>query len=887
MQKCFIFVFFLFSLYSYGQYTIKGVVTSKTGTPLPATSVICNQLNTNALVTYGYTDNNGKYLLTLKTQGTYILSFTSLGYEKSSDTITVAQKTTLLKNKVLEVKTSMLDAVIIKSSKPITIKKDTVIFNVKSFIQGNEKVIEDLLKNLPGVEVSSDGTIKAQGKEIEKLMVDGDDFFEKGYKVLSKTLPVTPIEKVELFQNFSNNPLLKGIEESNKVALNLVLKEDAKRLWFGSIKGGYGLEFSNRYDGTFNLANFGKKNKYYFLSNVNNIGNDVISYMQPLIKPVYDNTVTNTYKSTNNLITLSPAFPFNFRENRTLFNEAKLGSVNAIFNPNKKIKIKLISFLTGDSQQFFRNFFEAFSANEINFTNTEAYTLDNSNKTVFSKLDFLYQISPSQTFKTETRFKNSIENHSSRLLFNTTQSIEALDANQIYVDQKITYTNKIEAQKAVVLKGHYVKEEKPQEYSVNQFLFGDLFPNNTNANSIAQQGAINTDFIALEGHFFSRNTKDNLLEIKLGNNYKRDALKTELSLFENELLLGTPQDFQNNIKYTVNDLYLDTKYTLGIKKVRITGRLGAHQLFNNLQLTANPSIAQSPFFVNPTLNVLWAINPKNRFRVSYSYNTTNAEILEVYDNFALTGYRSLNKGTGNFNQLQKTGINFNYTLGNWADRFFNSMNASYIKDHDFFTSSAIVQQNFSQSQKIVIQDRESFNVNTTTDYYFKLVKSNIKLNLGYSRRLSKNVINNSAIRAITSSNYNYGFELRSAFRGVFNYHLGSSWTATKVEVINSNNITNNVAFLDTYFNINEAMNIELKAENYYFGNLDANERNYRFLDLAANYFLNENKFVITLSGKNLLNTENYKINTISDTGTATLEYRLLPRYLLLELEYRF
>jgi hypothetical protein len=123
---------------------------------------------------------------------------------------------------------------------PITpIKKDTITFNAKAFAQGNEEVVEDLLKKIPGLTVEADGTIKIGDQEVEKVMIDGDDFFERGYKLLTKNMPAQPIDKIELLQNYSNNRLLKGIEQSERVALNLKLDENAKRIWFGNMTLGY------------------------------------------------------------------------------------------------------------------------------------------------------------------------------------------------------------------------------------------------------------------------------------------------------------------------------------------------------------------------------------------------------------------------------------------------------------------------------------------------------------------------------------------------------------------------------------------------------------------------------------------------------------------------
>ena len=70
----------------------------------------------------------------------------------------------------------------------------------KYFLKGNEEVVEDLLKNIPGLEIDRSGAIKVDGIEIEKIMVEGDDFFKKGYRMISKSMPSSPIDKIELLQ---------------------------------------------------------------------------------------------------------------------------------------------------------------------------------------------------------------------------------------------------------------------------------------------------------------------------------------------------------------------------------------------------------------------------------------------------------------------------------------------------------------------------------------------------------------------------------------------------------------------------------------------------------------------------------------------------------------
>jgi hypothetical protein len=141
---------------------------------------------------------------------------------------------------VLENKSIFFNEVIVQTKKPFVIRKDTISFKTNFFTDGTEQTVEALLKKIPGLQVDNEGTIKVGDQEIEKLMIDGDDLFERGYKILSKNMPAYPIEEVEILKNYSNNRLLKNIEKSNKVALNLKLDEKSKRVWFGNIETSLG-----------------------------------------------------------------------------------------------------------------------------------------------------------------------------------------------------------------------------------------------------------------------------------------------------------------------------------------------------------------------------------------------------------------------------------------------------------------------------------------------------------------------------------------------------------------------------------------------------------------------------------------------------------------------
>jgi hypothetical protein len=867
----------------FSQSIVEGYVTElKTSEGIDASIILKDERG--KIITYTNTKNEGYFKLKTTLKGVFNLKISSLFYESQIKKIEIKDDTfKITENIILIPKTTQLKEIVIQS--PITIKKDTIIFDSKSFLQGNEQVVEDLLKKIPGLNVLTDGTIKIGNQEVEKIMIDGDDFFEKGYKILTKNMPVNPIDKIEVYQNYSNNKHLKGIENSEKVALNLTLKKDAKRIWFGNTFGGYGLISDNRYEFRANLINFGKKSKHYFLTNFNNIGIDAIGDINHLIRPFrYDEPASlGDNQSANTLLSLNYELP-NLKKRRVNLNNAEMISLNSIFTLSDKIKLKTLGFLNRDEVDFFRNSFQTFSVGNTTFTNTEDIIGRKTQLTGFGKVDLTFDISKTKTMEYTGKFNKTNEKNRSNLLFNNDLLNERLNANNQLFDQKFVYTNKFKDNKVFLISSRYINEKTPQNYSVNQFIFNDLFKEN--ANNTKQFSENKMQFAGIEAHLLDKNKNGDLLELKMGNQLRIDNLDTRFELLENENNLSFPNGYQNNLTYTSNDLYVTAKYRFKLKNFNLLTQAEAHQLFNqleNFKLRNN----QNPFFIIPKISFDWKINRKNKILASYSYNTTNAGVLDAYSGFVQSDIRSFSKGLEEFNQLNSSNAFFNYTHGSWGDKFFANTFILYSKNNDFFSTNSNIAQNYSQSEKIIIKNREFLSISLSIDRYFKSIKSNLKINLGATKTNFKNIVNNSDPREVKNLNANYGFELRSIFKGFFNYHIGSKWSYNEVQTTIKNSFTDNMSFLDLLFMFSDKFNIQVQSERYFFGNLDKENNKYYFLDLETRYVVKENKLTFFLSCNNLFNTKTFRNYSISDINISQTEYRLIPRYVLLKMEYRF
>lgn len=869
----------------YAQTNISGVVKDTANNPISYATVSVQIPNSTVIKYFTHTDNNGKYEMTVDLSGDFEINFTALSYKQKEIPISLEKGVKKTQNAILTYESIELNEVIITEIRPITVKNDTIVYNVKSFAQGNEKVIEDLLKKIPGISVSKEGTIRIGNQEVEKVMVDGEDFFEKGYKILTKNMPVNPVEKIELYQHYSNNKHLKGIENSDNVALNLKLKDDAKRQWFGNVELGYGKGNINTREIRSNAMNFGKKNKYYFLTNLNNIGVDATGDINHLIRPNQSNEPASmgNNQSANSILQLNTSNP-NLKTERVNFNNAKMFSLNSVFTISPKVKIKTLGFMNFDQNDFLKNSFQSVNVGATSFENTEDSELYKAKVTGFAKIDLTYDISKNKTLEITSKFNKTNENSTSYLTFNGDLLNQTLKSKNQLIDQKAVFTNKLKETKVLLISARYIDEKTPQNYASNQFLYGGLF--SQSANNIAQFSENQMQFMGFEGHLLDRKKNGDLLEIKLGNQYRKDKLNTHFQIRSDENLISEPTEHQNKTSYSTNDLYLNSKYRFKIKTVGLLTQLDFHQLFNKLDNSNNIEM-QNPFFVNPKLGLDWEINKNNKVQTLYSFNTTNATILDVYSRYIHTNFRTFEKGTGTINQLNASSLLLNYSHENWADTFFANMYLLYSKNYDFFSNDILLSQNFSQSEKIIIKDREFIVLSSSIDRYFKSISSNLKFTFGGVNTVYKNVINRSELRQIRSINLNYGFELHSISRVFFNYHIGSKWNQYQIKTTITNSYTDNTSFIDLFFLVSKKLDFQIQNEYYFFGNLEKNSNDYYFIDLEARYKIKENKLSFTLSGKNLTNTRTFKNYGISDFGISITEYRLMPRYILLKMEYSF
>ena len=217
-------------------------------------------------------DPEGKYILKDIKPGSYILMTTHPYYADVLEDVEIKGNVEFPPYALIS-KAKLLQEVIVKTGSPIKLKGDTTIYTADSFKVSANANVEELLKKLPGIQVDKDGKIKAMGQTVEKVLVDGEEFFGDDPGMAVKNLRADAVKEVQVFDKKSEQAEFTGVDDGKtQKTINLKLKEDKKTGYFGKMDVSAGPEkhIENRYNDNLLFGSFKGKRKFSaFLLNGN------------------------------------------------------------------------------------------------------------------------------------------------------------------------------------------------------------------------------------------------------------------------------------------------------------------------------------------------------------------------------------------------------------------------------------------------------------------------------------------------------------------------------------------------------------------------------------------------------------------------------------------
>lgn len=348
MKKILLITIFMVSWVSTAQISFTGVVKDSIGEPLEMANVIALDTVAKRIASYGFTDAKGVFKLDLSKNTTYNIKISYVGFKEISEFIKTKENN-MSKNYTM-FEDNMLDGINIVTKMPVTVKGDTIIYNADSFKNGSERKLKDVIKKLPGVEINDAGQIEVEGKVVEKIMVDGKEFFSGDTKLATENIPSNAVDKIQVLRNYGDVSQLSGVQNNqDRVAINIKLKEGKKNFWFGDVSFGGGQSQNET------LYLFQPKLFYYtpkytinIIGDVNNLG-DVVLDRGDLRS--FGGGFRSQSPSNGTNINLASAgigiLTANARNANRI--ESKLSAFNFSYSPNKKLDLNGFLIWSGNS----------------------------------------------------------------------------------------------------------------------------------------------------------------------------------------------------------------------------------------------------------------------------------------------------------------------------------------------------------------------------------------------------------------------------------------------------------------------------------------------------------------------------------------------------------
>ena len=901
MKKYFLAIIILIAWSSNAQIQLTGVVKDSVGETLEMANVIALNKKTNTLDSYGFTDSNGRYKLTLKENATYSIKASYIG-NKTSDVTINTKSEDIIKDIVL-MPDNTLDEVNITYKIPVTIKGDTLVYDADSFKVGTEKKLGDVLKRLPGVEVNSDGEIEVEGKKVGKVMVEGKDFFDGDSKIAVQNIPANAIDKVQILKNFSEVNQLKSVQDnSDNLAINIRLKEGKKNFWFGEITAGLG--GADRYIAHPKLFYYNPKYSISLITDMNNIGKmpftrrDYFRFTGGFRPGGNSGTGFNVASSDIGFLTL--------QNNRAKEVEAKFAAANFSYSPKKTWDLSGFAIFSGTKTELE----QGSSRNYINNGFTETTT---SNSSQDSNLGL---------FKLSSSYKPNVNNHfdydifakvsdqKENQLFTSSQIpgniIQAQNQNPFSFNQNLNYYYTLNERNIFALSAQHLWQDEDPFYNANlqQLSFANLLTLTTPVAGtpfdVSQNKRVKTNkFDAKLDYYYVINSKSNInfnVGATLSNQQFNSSVFETLNGTQNSIT--TPSTI-NDVEYVFNDLYagFEYKFITGIFTFTQGGTIHSYSA-KNTQLGTVRNDSFSEFL--PSASIKLQLKKSETLHLSYNKVVSFTDINRVAEGYVFNNYNRLYSGNRNlessyahnarlnyfsFNMFNYTNvfasINYNKRINTTTgsilpvgvDQISTSINS--IFPNESLSGSANLQKTIGKF-KGTIGGRVSLSKSTSTIASFRDTDNNpntppVRVEEERdSKSFTKSFNTGISTNFRTAPNFDFGYNVT-----VNDYNQGGN-----VNVFYTHSPYLN---LDILFLKNFTFTSRYTYNNY--KNETRTLNNYSFLDLDLTYQKKDSKWEYSLEMTNALNTLSINRDNSNAIFNSTSTYVIQPRFTVFSIKY--
>ena len=759
MRIYFTLVLLLASSIGLSQVKLQGVVRDSLGSPLELANVIAINKQSSALESFSVTSEDGKFLLSLSKNQTYNMQVSYIGMKTFEQEIST-QEQDITKDFNLSLDNN-LDAVELSYEMPVTVRGDTLIYNADSFTNGSERKLEDVLKNLPGVEINEDGQIEVEGKVVNKLMVNGKDFFDGDTKLASKNIPSKAVDKIQVLRNYSEVGQLSGVTNNqDNVAINIKLKEGKENFWFGTVTAGGGVsEDEPLYLAQPKLFYYSPKFSLNFIGDLNNTGETALSRRDIRGFGGGFRAPSNTSGTSINLGDNSLNFLTNQKDALEVKNQ--LGATNFSYSPSQALDITGFAILNSNRVTSREISFVQYTDSDLGIPDeTTQQTSTQRSDQGLLKLSASFQ--PNFENQLEYDVLGRISKDEQRQIevssvVGPTQQVDQVNPYSITQGLKYYYT--LNENNIFALEAQYLNKDEDPFYNV---LLGND-PDNNDPLAPEEQDAYDSTAAALglnqglNNYNLNqdRRIKSNQLDAKL-DYYNIINNKSNINLTLGSIV--SRQDFNSNIfqfledgaffeptptfnqaratndtQYDFSDMYLGVHYRFKAGMFTITPGFSVHA-YSNKNIQFGEQYSEDFFRILPDFET--RIQLKKSESLTFNYNMKNqfTDVTKLAEGIILNSFNNIQYG----NPELQNALSHNLSLFYRSFNLFNYTNVfariAYSKNIDQIRSLT----DFENVIRTSTYFNSGFADETVTAFgrmqrTFGKIRGSLSVNLNYSK----------------------------------------------------------------------------------------------------------------------------------------------------------
>jgi hypothetical protein len=912
MKNLFFALFFIVANTAIAQIKFQGTVKDSIGNVLELANVIAINQETKALESYAITNEKGYFALSLGKNNSYKVQISYIGLKNVDAIITVNEEN--ISRDFTLTSDNTLDTIELTYEMPVRVKGDTLVYNADSFKNGSERKLEDVLEKLPGVEINEDGQVEVEGKVVNKLMVNGKDFFDGDTKIATKNIPSNAVDKIQVLRNYSEvGQLSRVTNNQDNFALNIQLKKGKENFWFGNVTVGAGSSPEEElYLAQPKLFYYSPKFSLNLIGDLNNTGEVGLSRRDLRNFGGGFGARAPSRSSGTNINLGDNSLGFLTNQNNALKVENKLGATNFSYSPNRDLDISGFAIYNSSRIASRQISFREFTDSDLGIPDEQTeQTSDERSDQGLLKLSasFKPNVNNQLDYDILGRISKDTQDQlfSSSVLGNTNQIDETTPFS---INQNLNYYYTLDEKNIFAFEAqHVIKDEDP--------FYNALLVNNPDNNDELEpddRDAFDTtaDALGLNGNLNNynlgqnRRIKSNQLDAKLDYYYIINATSNL------NLTLGTilsRQEFNSNIfqfledgstfdptptfnngravndtEYNFSDLYLGVHYRVKTGKFTITPGFSLHDYGNK-----NSQFGEeyNDNFVRILPDFEARIQLKKSESLTFRYNMQNqfTDVTRLAQGLVLNNFNSIQFGepelqnalSHNLNLLYSSFNLFNYT--NVFARLAYAKNIDQIRGltnfENVITTSTFFNSSFAD---------ENFSAFGRVQRTFGKVRATLNANFNYSK-LNQFIQNRQSVNERFTQSYTPG--LRTNFKVAPNVSVNYRYS-----ISTNNQGTNKTIFytnapsidFDAYIWNSVTFRTDYTYNNQRIENGDSDS--FETWNASLSYRKDRDaKWEYEIRATNLLNIDSRLNNNANNLFVESSETFIQPRFITFRLRY--